>query len=160
MISAIPKSGFEVVHPSTNQLVVVAHPAYFFAVITFMMIAIGIFLAIRGFKKADFGKVGIGLFLILLGLFLSSLALSRGRAVFDKNTGQVTFERVGVLFREQRVSFPLTEVRRAIVQTRGGADHFLVVFTDGGTEDLVVSTSAGGQFKAAYAVNEFLGIPQ
>lgn len=153
------RSGFEVVHPSTDQLVVVAHPTYWFAAITLLMVAIGIFLGIRGLKKADYTNVGIGVFLVALGIFLSSIALGQGKAVFDKASGTVTFDKVGLLFRSQHVSCPLSTVRRATVQSMGGGSyHFMVVFRDGSAQDIVGSTGATGQYRAAEAVNDFLAV--
>ena len=151
-------SGFEVIHPSTDQLVVVAHPMYWLVVITTLLIAVGLFLGIYSLRKSSYSGIGLGVFLILLGVFLSSLALSRGTATFDKKAGTVTFDRSGLLFRSQHLSFPLSDVRNATVQPMGGGSyHFIVILGQGGVQELIGSTGATGQFKAAEAVNQFIG---
>jgi hypothetical protein len=109
-------------------------------------------------RKGNYGTVGIGLFLVALGYVLSSVALAHGRAVFDKHSGTVTFERVGFLFRSEHLSFPLSDIRLATVQPMGGGSYrFIVVLRNGRAEDIVGSTGAAGQYRAAEAVNEFLG---
>ncbi len=159
MMSILPKSGFEVLHPSPDQLAVVAHPMYWLLLLTVLSAVIGIYLGILGLKKRGNSNLVLGSFLVVLGVFSSSLALSRGQAVFDKSKGTVTFDRVGVLFRSWHSTFPLSEVRNATVQTMGGGSyHFMVVFKNGGVEDLVGSSGSLGQYKAADAVNDFLGV--
>ena len=151
-------SGFEVIHPSADQLVVLAHPAYWLLPLTILLAAIGISFGLQGLRKRSNSSVGLGLFLIILGVFLSSIALAQGRAAFDKGKGTVTFDCVGILFRSRHLSFPLRDVLHATVHGMGGGSyHFIVVFKDGGVEDLLGSTGATGQYRAADAVNEFLG---
>jgi hypothetical protein len=159
MMSILPKSGFEVLHPSPDQLAVVAHPMYWLLLLTVLSAVVGIYLGILGLKKGSNSTLVLGLFLVLAGVFFSSLALSRGQAVFDKAKGTVTFDRVGVLFRSWHSTFPLSDVRNATVQTMGGGSyHFMVIFKNGGVEDIMGSSGASGQYRAADAVNEFLGV--
>ncbi len=51
MMSILPKSGFEVLHPSPDQLAVVAHPMYWLLLLTVLSAVIGIYVGILGLKK-------------------------------------------------------------------------------------------------------------
>jgi hypothetical protein len=152
------KRGFEVLHPSTNQLVVVAHPDYLFLLIPVAIMAIGVYFGIIGIRKSDNSKTALGLFLLALGVVVASGLASRGQAVFDKETATVSVDRVGVLFRPSHSSFPLDKVRYASVEPSRGSYRFIVVFKGGGFEGITASSGAPGQYRAADAVNEFLGV--
>lgn len=159
MINFFTRNGFEVVHPSANQLIVIAHIQYLWLVIPAVIFAVGAGLIISSLKKANSGSnVWTGLFLVVVAIVVLSGFISHGQAVFDKQAGTVTFDRTRVWFRRQHLSFPIREVSHATVRTMGGGSyHFVVVFKGGGSEDIVASTSASGQYQAATEVNEFLG---
>lgn len=157
MMDFLLKSGFEVLHPSSSQLVVVAHPLYWIALIPLVILAVGLYCGILGVKKRNVANIGLGAFLLVLCTFVLSWTTAHGRAVFDKQAGTVTFDRVGTLFISKHLTFPLDQVRGASVQPMGGGSyHFIVSFKGGGIEDLTGSTGATGQYRAAEAVNEFL----
>jgi hypothetical protein len=160
MITLLPKSGFEVVHPSADQLVVVAHIQYFWLLIPAAIFVIGTGFVINALKKANSGsRVWTGLFLMTVAVIVASALMSHGQAAFDKQAGTVTFNRTGMWFRTRHMSFPIADVSHAAVRTMGGGSfHFVVVFKGGGSEDIVASSSAGGQYQAAAAVNQFLGV--
>jgi hypothetical protein len=158
MMTVFSKSGFEVIHPSAKELIVVAHPQYWLVAITLGMILLGIYFGIAGLKKGTYSGSGVGAFLLLLGVVLLSVALGRGQALFDKNQGRVSFDRTGFLFRSQHLSFPLDQVRYASVETMQGSYRFVVVFKGGGREAVTSGSGASGQYAAADAVNEFLGV--
>src|SRR5882762_7851140 len=113
---------------------------------------------ISGSKRNDHrSNLAVGIVLVVVAVVLLSGFLAHGQVVFDKQTGIVTFDRTGLWFRTEHLSFPLRDVSHATVQPMGGGSyHFIVVFKGGGAEDIVASTSAGGQYKAAAAINEFL----
>jgi hypothetical protein len=158
MIALFPKSGFEVVHPSADQLVVLAHVQYLWLVIPVAVFAIGAAFIFNALKKSGGGSgVWTGLFLIAVAIMVASTLIAHGQAVFDKQAGTVTFDRTGMWFRTRHLTFPIADVSHATVRTMGGGSfHFVVVFKSGGSEDIVASSSAGGQYQAAAAVNQFL----
>jgi hypothetical protein len=154
----LPKRGFEVLHPAVSQLIVVAHPDYLFLLIPLALVTFGVYFGVNGIRKNDSSNIGLGLFLLAVGIVVGSGVASHGRAVFDKGTATVTFNRVGFLFRPSQASFPLDQVRYASVESSSGSYRFIVVFKGGGLEGLTASSGAPGQYKAADAVNEFLGV--
>ena len=159
MIGLLPKSGFEVVHPSADQLIVVAHVQYLWLVIPVTIFVLGVGFIVNTLRKPNSGSnLWTGLFLVAVAVVLFSGLMSHGQAIFDKKVGMVTFDRTGRWFHTQHVTFPISEVSHATVRTMGGGSfHFVVVFRGGGSEDIVASSSAGGQYQAAAAVNEFVG---
>lgn len=158
MMAMLPKSGFEVIRASADDLTVVAHPHYWLVTLAAGVVLVGIIVGIAGLRKSSFSSAGVGGFLLLLGVFLLSGAMGHGQAHFDKRQGVVSFDRTGFLFRSEHMNFSLNDVRYATVETMQGSYRFVVVFKGGGREAVAAGSGAKGQYAAADAVNEFLGV--
>jgi hypothetical protein len=158
MINHFPSSGFEVTHPSSNQLTVICHYAWWyviFAIVLFGLPALRNLL--KGFKTQQAQPIWWALILAILCAAAISF-FPTGTATFDKDRGTVAFQKRGFLFIQHRYEYPLGDVRYATLETATADRRFVVVFKGGGRMGLSAFTSQGGQSQAVDAVNEFLGV--
>src|SRR5947209_1872120 len=154
MMSNFSSSGFEVTHPSSNQLTVICHYAWWyliFAIVLFGLPAIRNF--IKGMKTQQAQPIWWALVLVILCATAISF-FPTGTATFDKDRGLVTFRKRGFLFIQHTYEYPLAQIRYATLETATADRRFVVVFKGGTRMGISAFTSQGGQSQAVDAVNE------
>ena len=158
MMSNLPSSGFEVTHPSNNQLMVICHYAWWYVIVAVLLLGLpAVRSLIKGIKTHQAQPLWWSL---ILGICCAS-AISlfpTGTAIFDRSKGTVVFQRRGFLFIRRTYEYPLSQVRYATLETATADSRFVIVFKGGAREGLSAFTSQGGQSEAVDAVNDFLGV--
>ena len=156
MKTMFPSTALRVVESDASKLVILDPPNYLLAgILLLVALAIGIFMLKSG------AQVTVRMMaIILLPLVISGLGLLSSNTVveFSKASGDVTILRRRFGFPKSPSVTPLSSLRYARVETSRGARRLALITNSGGALYPTGAAARGGEYEAANAINDFLGV--
>ena len=156
MRSLFGSSGIEVVTATPEQVVLVAHHDRIAALIFVLALSIAVFLFFRA--RSHGTSSAFAVIFLVAGIAFGSGAIEHAKASLDRASNRVTVQRTTSFLRQRNSDFALTELDHAEVRSNGTTMQFCLVLQNGGCIALKGYVNDDGQYEAAAAVNQFLGV--
>jgi hypothetical protein len=149
-------SALRVVESTSSRLVIVDPPNYLLGAI---LLIVGIL--IGGFLLKFKGQANLRLMLIVLvPLFIGAIGFVTSSTVVElsKASNNLTISRRRFGFTQSASVTPFSSLRFATVETSRGARRLALITNSGGVLHPSGAAARGGEYEAANAINDFLGV--
>jgi cobalamin biosynthesis protein CobD/CbiB len=156
-----PPEAIEVLERTDSRLIILDPPYYSFGAWVLFLgatsLAIGIVLLVRhAIPPLAWMLSGLS---VLLFLFGSYLFTNKTSITLSRNDGMLTVQNAFWGINRPQSTLPLTDIRRATVETLKYARTIIVVMKSGQSFALANGSNRDGYYGAADAINSFLGVP-